>query len=129
MIQFQNELQKQLDLVCSNGDIIELEQIESVPLLKACVLETMRIRPVAPSGIPRAVNKEITISEYRIPKGTMILPLQWAMHHDEKHWNDPETFQPKRFLDEEANIINYKAFMPFQAGQFCKSFYLFKIKS
>lgn len=105
-----------MDLVCTNGDIIELVHIESVPLLKACVLETMRIRPVAPSGIPRAANKEITISEYRIPKGTMILPLQWAMHYDEKHWTDPGTFQPKRFLDEEDNVINYKAFMPFQAG-------------
>lgn len=85
-------------------------------MLKACVFETMRLRPVAPSGIPRAANTEITIMGYRIPKGTMILPLQWSMHHDEKYWIDPQKYQPKRFLDEHGHIIYNKAFMPFQAG-------------
>jgi len=102
--------------VSADDEIIDLERIESVPLLKACVFETMRMRPVAPSGIPRAANEEITISGYRIPKGTMVLPLQWAMHHDEKYWTDPHIFQPKRFLDDDGNIMNNKAFMPFQAG-------------
>lgn len=101
----------------STGDeIIDLERIESITLLKACVFETMRLRPVAPSGIPRTVNKEITISGYCIPKGTMVLPLQWAMHHDEKYWTNPEVFHPKRFFDDDRNIINNKAFIPFQAG-------------
>jgi len=105
-----------LDSACTDGGIIDLEHIESIPFLKACVFETMRLRPVAPSGIPRSVNSEITILGYRIPKGTMVLPLQWAMHHDEKYWTDPQTFQPKRFLDDEGNVISNKAFMPFQAG-------------
>lgn len=95
---------------------MEFENIENVPLLKACVLETMRIRPVAPCGIPRSVNKEIKILGYRIPKGTMVLPLQWAIHHDEKYWTDPHIYQPKRFLDHDGHIINHKWFMPFQAG-------------
>lgn len=99
-----------------NDGVINLEHVESVPFLKACVNETMRMRPVAPSGIPRAVNKEITISGYCLPKGTMVIPLQWAMHHDEKYWTDPETFRPNRFLDVDGNMINHKAFMPFQAG-------------
>ncbi|XP_022168001.1 cytochrome P450 306a1-like [Myzus persicae] len=115
--EIQNDLQTLLDSVFTDGGIIDLEHIENIPLLKACVAETMRLRPVAPSGIPRSVNSEITISGYRIPKGTMILPLQWAMHHDEKYWTDPQTFQPKRFLDDEGNMINNKAFMPFQAGK------------
>lgn len=105
-----------MDLVCTNDAMIDLEQIESVPLLKACVFETMRLRPIAPSGIPRAVNNDISILGYRIPKGTMVLPLQWAMHQDEKYWINPQAFQPQRFLDEDGNIINNKAFMPFQAG-------------
>lgn len=105
-----------MDSACTDGGIIDLGHIENIPLLKACVSETMRIRPVAPSGIPRSVNSEMTILGYRIPKGTMVLPLQWAMHHDEKYWTDPQTFQPRRFLDDDGNMINNKAFMPFQAG-------------
>lgn len=56
--------------MCIDDEIIDLERLESVSLLKACVFETMRIRPVAPSGIPRSVNKETTILGYLIPKGT-----------------------------------------------------------
>lgn len=123
-------MQRLLDLVCINDEIIHLEQIESIPFLKACVLEAMRLRPVAPSGIPRAANEEITILGYRIPKGTMVLPLQWAMHHDQKYWSDPNVFEPKRFLDAEGNLIHNIAFMPFQAGKFSRfSFYCIKIKS
>ncbi|VVC30307.1 Cytochrome P450,Cytochrome P450, E-class, group I [Cinara cedri] len=114
----QCELQSLLDLVCTGDDgIIDLENIEHIPLLKACVYEIMRLRPVAPSGIPRVVNKDITILGYQVPKGTMVLPLQWAMHHDKKYWMDPEIFQPKRFMDDDGNLINKKAFMPFQAGK------------
>lgn len=108
-----------MDLACVGDDeIIDLENIEKIPLLKACVNEIMRLRPVAPSGIPRAANKEITILGYRIPEGTMVLPLQWAMHHDETYWTDPEIFRPKRFMDDDGKPINNKAFMPFQAGRY-----------
>jgi len=72
LIYFQNELQILLDSVCTNGEIMNLDQVESVSLLKACIFETMRIRPVTPCGMPRAVNEKITISSYCIPKGTHI---------------------------------------------------------
>ncbi|XP_050436079.1 cytochrome P450 306a1-like [Adelges cooleyi] len=113
----QNELYNVLDRVCTNNEILDLEKVENVVLLKSCVYESMRMRPVAPSGIPRATTQETTISGYRIPKGTMIVPLQWAMHYDEKYWTNPHVYDPTRFFDADGNIVTNKAYMPFQAGK------------
>ncbi|XP_050537445.1 cytochrome P450 306a1-like isoform X2 [Daktulosphaira vitifoliae] len=115
--QIQNELHNQLTTVSRNCEIIDLEMIDDVPYLKACVYESMRLRPAAPAGIPRTVNKEVIISGYHIPKDTMIIPLIWGMHHNEKYWPNPSLYDPSRFIDSDGKIINNKAFMPFQAGQ------------
>jgi cytochrome P450 len=38
------------------------------------------------------------ISDFRIPKGTSVVCNLWALHHDDKIWNNPFEFQPDRFL-------------------------------
>lgn len=57
------------------------------------------------------------ICEYDIPKGSMIIPLQWAVHMDSRYWIDPEKFNPKRFLAEDGSLAKPEAFIPFQSGE------------
>ncbi|CAG9834726.1 unnamed protein product [Diabrotica balteata] len=91
----QTEVRQELEDVLQ-GRSASMEDINQLPLFEASVLETMRIRPVVPIGIPHGSVEEMEIEGYRIPKGTMIVMLQWALHMDEKVWENPDEFNPRK---------------------------------
>lgn len=66
------------------------------------------------------------MENYRIPKGTMVIPLQWALHMDPKVWDNPEEFRPSRFLASDGSLLKPQEFMPFQVGELVL-YILFKI--
>lgn len=52
-----------------------------------------------------------------IPKGTMVIPLQWAIHMDPSRWGDPQEFRPERFIGEDGAVLRPDGFIPFQTGE------------
>lgn len=115
VIHFQTRVQKDLDAVCGEGPPL-LQHLQELPFLQAVIAEAQRIRPVVPVGIPHGAVQEGMLGGYRIPRGTMMIPLQWAVHMDSRHWPQPEDFDPTRFLDQEGRFFRPDAFMPFQTG-------------
>lgn len=99
------------------GRFPSLEEISHMTFFEATLNETLRIRPVIPVGIPHGTLDNMVISDYEIPKGSMILPLLWSIHMDDKIWNNPEEFNPSRFIDDEEKIKKSENLMPFQAGR------------
>lgn len=53
---------------------------------------------------------------YTIPKGTVVLPNLWSVHRDPTVWDDPDTFNPARFLDREGKLLRKECFIPFGIG-------------
>lgn len=53
---------------------------------------------------------------YTIPQGTVILPNLWSVHRDPTVWDDPDSFNPARFLDTEGNLLRKECFIPFGIG-------------
>lgn len=49
-------------------------------------------------------------------QGTVVYPLLAAVLCDEEEWEQPHTFHPAHFLDQEAKFVKPDAFMPFSAG-------------
>ena len=43
-------------------------------------------------------------------------PNIWSVHNDPNLWENPETFNPKRFFDKEGNFINSNHVIPFSVG-------------
>lgn len=43
-----------------------------------------------------------------------------SAHNDANHWDTPDDFRPRRFLDDEGKFKNSAAFMPFGAGNYYK---------
>jgi hypothetical protein len=57
------------------------------------------------------------LGNYKIPKGAMVMPLQWALHMDSDVWENPEEFSPSRFLAEDGSLLKPQEFIPFQTGK------------
>nr|ASX93985.1 cytochrome P450 CYP306A1 [Zygaena filipendulae] len=88
-----------------------------LPYLMATICETQRIRSIVPLGIPHGSMETAYLGGFQIPKGTMIVPLQWALHMDPVVWEDPESFRPSRFLDADGSLLKPRQFIPFQTGK------------
>ena len=71
----QKKAQAELDRVVGPNRLPEFEDIESMPYVRALVLETLRWMPVTPYSIPHAVTEEDTYNGYFIPKGTKLVPV------------------------------------------------------
>ncbi|KAJ8985272.1 hypothetical protein NQ317_007058, partial [Molorchus minor] len=94
-----------------------VEDMPHLPLTLASVYEVQRIRPVVPLGIPHGSLCDLEVDGYRIPRGTMLVPLQWAIHMNENVWVEPEEYNPWRFIDDEGKILITEYFMPYQMGK------------
>jgi cytochrome P450 len=81
----------------------------------ACFMEALRY--YSPSWVMwrRAVGPD-NIGGHPIRAGTTILMAAHAVHHDPRWWDDPETFDPSRFLAA-AKDRPRSAFIPFGSGK------------
>ncbi|XP_063917019.1 cytochrome P450 306a1-like [Zophobas morio] len=96
---------------------VEMEDFVNLHYTKAAISEVTRIRTVAPLGLPHWASENIHVENFTIPKGSMIMPLLWAIHMDPKIHKDPEEFRPKRFLDDDGSFVKPESFLPFQIGK------------
>ncbi|CAN8252244.1 unnamed protein product [Cochlearia groenlandica] len=112
------KVQAEVREVIKNKDNITEEDIEKLEYLKMVIKETLRINPLAPLLIPREASKDVKIGDYNIPKKTWIHINIWALHRNPNVWENPESFIPERFMD---NEIDYKGLnfelLPFGSGR------------
>ena len=113
----QKIVQSEMDRCLKDGEEPTLKDRISMPRLEAALAEVQRIRSVTPLGIPHGTSEDTRIGDYDIPKGAMIVPMQWAVHTDPAYWPEPLKFQPDRFLAEDGSFLKPESFLPFQSGK------------
>lgn len=69
-------------------------------------------------ALARICTKSYQIPEtsIKIDKGTAVLIPVYALHHDEKYYEDPEKFDPQRFTRENINQRQFGIYLPFGDG-------------
>lgn len=89
-----------------------------LPALQATanvVKEAMRLMP--PSwAIGRMPIDDDTIGGYHIPARSMVLLAACVTHRDPKLWDNPDVFDPDRFLPERSASRPRMAYYPFSGG-------------
>ena len=113
----QRKVQEELDTVIGPDRMPSLRDRPNLPYTEATILEIQRKASIVPLGVPRATVRDTVLHGYDIPKGTVILPNLWAVHHDPEIWKNPDQFNPERFLDPETNeVIQREELIPFGLG-------------
>ncbi|KAK4635104.1 Cytochrome P450 monooxygenase psoD [Fulvia fulva] len=98
--QFQHILHEEIDRVVGDS-MPTLADVPNMPVLRAFIRETLRWRPLIPTGIPHALEDDDVYEGYHIPKGTVVHPLEWSISRDPKVFPQPEEWNPMRWLEEQ----------------------------
>ncbi|KAF2746386.1 cytochrome P450 [Sporormia fimetaria CBS 119925] len=98
--EWQAKCQEELDRVCG-GRMPTLADMDRLPILRACIKETMRWKPNVPTakGVAHECEEDQDFGGRFIPKGTRILPLDYAFLRNPKKYPFPEEFRPERWLE------------------------------
>lgn len=99
----------------TQGNDVMAHHVPDLHYTKQVFSEAMRLYPPAPV-ITRTALKDFTMGDFLVPEGTVIFVPIYAVHHHASIWNEPETFDPDRFLPEAAKSRHRYAYMPFGAG-------------
>ncbi|KAM4581582.1 cytochrome P450 4T8 isoform 1-T1 [Odontesthes bonariensis] len=97
-------------------DSMEWEDLSRIPYTTMCIKEALRLYPPVP-GMSRKTTKPITFFDGRtLPAGFHIGTSVFAVHRNAAVWENPDVFDPLRFLPENVSKRSPHAYVPFSAG-------------
>ena len=79
------------------------------------IKEALRLFPVAPF-LARRVQEDTVLCGKEIPAGSVLVVNVFGAQRDPRHWPDPLTFDPDRFLGERSAGRHPYCYLPFSAG-------------
>ncbi|MFC5473918.1 cytochrome P450 [Paraherbaspirillum soli] len=86
-----------------------------LPVTKAVVEETMRLYPPV-SMMSRVALHDDMVAGTAIRAGTIVTVAPYVLHRHQTLWNDPDVFDPERFLGANRSDIDRYAYLPFGVG-------------
>ncbi|XP_017041563.1 probable cytochrome P450 12c1, mitochondrial [Drosophila ficusphila] len=95
-----------------------LEDMKSLPYLRAFIKESMRVYPVIIGNV-RSAGTDVVLYGYRVPKGTHLLMVNSFLLKDEHLFPRAEEFLPERWLrqkdgnEDSANVLINNSLNPF----------------
>jgi len=92
--------------------VADLERLKYAALV---VHESLRLFPPV-WLIPRDAIDDDEVGGYRIPAGSTVLLCPYVTHRHRDFWENPEAFDPERFLPETSKGRPRHAFFPFGGG-------------
>lgn len=113
--QLQDELDQAIPDINHWPDYPDLEKL---PVLRACIKETLRFHAAAPASMPRIVpTSGLVANGYHIPSGTIIASQVYSIHRLEHVFGkDVNEWNPSRWLKGDTSRMD-KALVPFSQGK------------
>ncbi|KAL0417244.1 UNVERIFIED_CONTAM: cytochrome [Sesamum latifolium] len=110
-------LQNEVRGILKDKQDINENVLSKMNYLKAVVKETLRLHPPIPF-LAREAREDVKVMGYDVGAGTMVITNTWAIGRDPASWDEPEKFQPERFL---TSSVDFKGLdfelIPFGAGR------------
>jgi cytochrome P450 len=102
-------------IAVAGGRALTGADIEKLAVTQRVIKETMRLYPPAPV-LTRVAADDITLGEHAIANGTLVVIPIYAVHRHRAYWDDPDRFDPDRFLPAREADRPRAQFMPFGYG-------------
>nr|XP_018918048.1 PREDICTED: probable cytochrome P450 49a1 [Bemisia tabaci] len=113
----QEKLKEEIDRVFPGpNDEITYQKLEEMSYLKACIKETLRMRPVV-IGNGRCMTQDTVICGYNIPKGVQVVFQHYVISNSDRYFSEPEKFLPERWLKSSKENHHPFAALPFGYGR------------
>lgn len=98
------------------GDrVATADDLPKLDLARRVLNESMRLYPPV-WIIGRSPSQDVEIGGFDVPAGSLVFVSQWVTHRHPRFWEDPEGFDPDRWLPERAKPMHRYQFFPFAAG-------------
>lgn len=129
------KMKDEADRILGDSEQIRnFEDLDRLPYIEAVILETMRLKSVAPFLFIEALSN-LKVHNISIKKGTNVITANQVAALQEENFTSARKFYPERWLTESRPTCwnhNLKSFMPFGGGsRVCpgKNLALFEIKA
>ncbi|MEL6777840.1 MAG: cytochrome P450 [Cyanobacteria bacterium J06597_16] len=108
-------MHSEVDAVLQGG-IPTFENLSKLKYTRRIFDESLRLRPPGMALAPRAALVDDELGGYALPKGSIVnLAFYYTLRHPE-FWEQPQQFDPDRFLPEKSKSRPKYAYMPWGAG-------------
>ncbi|CAB3256537.1 unnamed protein product [Arctia plantaginis] len=112
----QKKIFEELIEICDDSKRpITLEDLPKLKYLERCIKESLRLYPPV-HFISRNLNEKVTLSNYEIPAETFCHVHIYDLHRHPDLYENPNDFDPDRFLPENSVGRHPYAYIPFSAG-------------
>ena len=105
---------EELDAVLGERDATA-DDYAKLPYTRAVLAESLRLTPVVWIA-SRRVLEDIALGEYTLPAGSLAFLSPYATHRHPAFWENPEGFDPERFMEGAGGGRPTLAYYPFGAG-------------
>jgi cytochrome P450 len=113
--QHERKLHRELDTVLA-GRSPAHEDIDNLPYTRMIIEEALRLYPPFYTLAWREALADDEVCGVAIPRGATISIVPWILHRHRKLWEQPDRFDPERFLPDRSAGRPRMAFLPFGAG-------------
>lgn len=100
----------EIDAVCADGHAPTLADVESLPYIRACIAESLRMYPQPPILIRRSLTADTlppglngAEGGYPIGPGADLFISVWNLHRSPHLWREPDMYRPERFEERFEN--------------------------
>ena len=90
-------------------------QLPDLPFTRAVISEAMRLYPPA-WVLGRTLVVPLEFAGWHAPAGTLVGVSPLLLHHDPRWFDNPEEFDPDRWLDGRQKSLPRNAYLPFGTG-------------
>ena len=116
--QIQYRAQQELDEVVGRAGLPTLDDRERLPYIDSLIAEIQRCGNVAPFSLPHCVDRDIEVDGFLYTKHSIIVPDLAAILHDPNNFENPDKFNPDRFLCKKTGkFISHPALVMFGVGK------------
>jgi cytochrome P450 len=93
----------------------EADLPDRLPLLRAILEESLRLYPPVPRFDREAVAAD-QLGDNEIRPGDLVSIWPWIIHRHKRLWDDPDVFDPQRFVPERKEQRHRFQYIPFGGG-------------